>query len=313
MTKKKESVRTYRFTDGKLVQVFDGVMVAVDRDTALMAPRGYTPERCAVLIAQRDEFADFPIDDYYAGEQGIKTEAKDFARGSLTTPLRTVLTAAENVYGARSKHYRQFGSQALSRLSDNDLIRRARNIVRTATLRLDDLKTEGITAAMLTQITALIKTLDDSVDLQLKAGWDRENATSERVEMGNDLYGELVKMCNTGKDIWYEVDEAKYKNYVIYNTPSGEPEPTGFGSLIGKVTDGSGQPVEGAVVAILNTELTDETDAEGDYAFEQVPVGTQSEQVTAPGFKVYTDDVVDIFDGEETRNDIDLEPEEPEA
>jgi hypothetical protein len=313
MTKKKEPVRTYRFTDGKLVQVFDGVMVAVDRDTALMAPRGYTPERCTALIAQRNLFADFPIDDYYAGEQGIKTEARDFARGSLITPLRTIFTAAENVYGTKSKHFRQFGNPALSRITDNDLIRRARNIVRTATLRLDDLKPEGITTAMLTQVTALIKTFDDSVDLQLKAGWDREDATAERVEMGNALYDEVVKICNTGKDIWYEVNEAKYKNYVIYNTPSGEPEPTGFGSLLGTVTDGSGQPVEGAIVTILNTELTEETDAEGDYAFEQVPVGKQSEQVTAPGFKVYTDDVVEIFDGEETRNDIDLEPEEPEG
>jgi hypothetical protein len=65
------------------------------------------------------------------------------------------------------------------------------------------------------------------------------------------------------------------------------------------------------LVTILNTELTDETDAEGDYAFESLPVGQHSLTVQAGGFQTYTDDVVEIFEGQETVNDIDLTPEEP--
>jgi len=313
MSKKKDPTRDFNFPDGKLVQVTDGVIQAVERDVAEFTARKVDPQKLVDLRALRDDFSDFPIDDYYAAEQGIKTEAKDLDRARLTTPLRTVFTAAENVFGINSKQYKQFGDAALTRLTDDDLIRNARNIVRTATKYLTQLGPEGIKEAMLTEITALILTFDDAVDVQLATQRERDIATTERIEKGNALYSALVKTCNTGKDIWFEVNEAKYKSYVIYNTPSGEPEPTGFGSLIGTVTDGSGQPVEGAVVSILNTELTDETDAEGDYAFEKVPVGKQTEQVTAPGFKVYTDDVVEIFDGEETKNDIDLTPEEPES
>jgi hypothetical protein len=42
--------------------------------------------------------------------------------------------------------------------------------------------------------------------------------------VGNVLYAELVKLCNTGKDIFYSLNEAKYNDYVIYNTPTGKVE-----------------------------------------------------------------------------------------
>jgi hypothetical protein len=38
------------------------------------------------------------------------------------------------------------------------------------------------------------------------------------------LYLLLSKYSETGKDIWAEVSEAKYNDYVIYNTLSGGPE-----------------------------------------------------------------------------------------
>jgi hypothetical protein len=311
MTKKKEPIRDFRFPDGTLVQITDGVLIAVGRDGAEFTKRKVDPAKSVGLKILRDDFSNFPIDDYYAGEQGIKTEAKDLARARLTTALRTVFTAAENVFGIKSKQYKQFGNAAITRLTDDELIRNSRNVVLTATRYLTQLTPEGITAMLLTDIDALIKTFDDAVDAQLTSVRERDIATADRIEKGNALYSALVKICNTGKDIWYEVNEAKYNDYVIYNTPTGEPEPTGKGSLIGNVTDGKGQPVEGATVTILNTELADVTDEDGDYSFEEVPVGKHSLQVTAEGYKVYTDELIEVFESQETRDDIDLTPEEP--
>lgn len=313
MTKKKEPKRLYHFTDGKLEQTTDSVLAAAETDKAVMEPRGVNLARRTAVKALRDDFSIFPADDYYAGEQTIATEAKDLARAQLTTAVRTVFTAAENVFGLKSKQYKQFGDPALTRLTDNDMVRNARNARRLAEKYSSSLEAEGITAAFLAELDKLIKALDDGIDEQKAAEREREIAKGERVDKGNLLYTEVVKICNTGKDVWAEVNEAKYKQYVIYNTPSGEPEETGFGSLSGTITNGSGQPVEGAIVAILNTELTDETDAEGDYAFESVPVGRHAMTVQAGGFALYTDDAVEIFDSQDTINDIDLTPEEPEA
>lgn len=53
---------------------------------------------------------------------------------------------------------------------------------------------------------------------------DREIATEERTEKANLLYADLVKLCTFGKEIWAHSNEAKYNDYVIYNTPTGSPE-----------------------------------------------------------------------------------------
>ncbi len=42
-----------------------------------------------------------------------------------------------------------------------------------------------------------------------------------------------------------------------------------------------------------------------------VPVGSHAMTFQAEGFVIYTDDVVEIFEVQDTINDIDLTPEEP--
>ncbi len=181
-------------------------------------------ERKTGLVVLRDNFSDTLPDQYYLAQQGITTEAKETARARLITPLRSVFTAAENVYGVRSMQYKLLGDASLTKLSDDALVRNARNTVVRATTHLDDLGKEGVTEAKLAEITALNKIFDQSVDEQISAERSRDFATLDRVDKGNALYAEMVKICNTGKDIWYEKSEAKYNDYILYNTPSGKPE-----------------------------------------------------------------------------------------
>lgn len=125
---------------------------------------------------------------------------------------------------------------------------------------------------------------------------------------GNALYKAIVKICNTGKDIWYETNESKYNDYVIYNTPSGKPEPTGTGTVRGTVTNTDNAPVEGVVCKVLNTEITVETDEFGEYEAENVPVGDQAMEFTHPEYETYLDEVVSVFENQETINDIEMVP-----
>ena len=45
---------------------------------------------------------------------------------------------------------------------------------------------------------------------------NRDNAAKERVEKANELYALLTRYCEIGKSIWYETNEAKYNDYIIY-------------------------------------------------------------------------------------------------
>ena len=66
--------------------------------------------------------------------------------------------------------------------------------------------------------------MDVAIDGLAKGISDRDMATENRVENLNYLYSLVSKYAGIGQDIFYEVNEAKYNDYVIYDTPSGMPE-----------------------------------------------------------------------------------------
>ncbi len=304
--KKKSLLRIYNFSDGWLIQLADGILLLIGRDGALLQVRGLTQTKQDAIKDLRDAFANTLPDDYYLAQLGIKTEEKDKARGVVTTALRTIFVAAANVYGVKSRHYSAFGTSGLSKLKDSDMIRNGRLVLSTARKYSSELADEGITSEFLDDTETKLNTFDKARDEQVMAERDRDIETADRITKGNGLYRALVKVCNTGKDLWYEVDEAKYNDYVIYNTPSGQPEPTGIGSIRGTVTNSTGEPVEGVVCKVEGTELTDETDEYGEYELMTVPVGNHVMEFVIDGYETYTDYIVPVFENQETVNDIEL-------
>ena len=312
MTKIKPAQRDYNFNDSHLIQLADGTMILITRDEVYFIKRGHTPAKSANLKLLRDEFAATKPDEYYLAIVGVKKEEKDAARTALTTVIRTIFVAAENVYGVDCSTYRSFGKSSLTRLNDEEMIRNSRLVVSTARDNLADLAEEGITDEMLDGADTLIESLDKALDAQLTAQYNRDKATTDRITKGNALYHAIVKVCNTGKDIWYETNESLYNDYVIYNTPSGQPEPTGLGSIRGKITDAEDNLLEGVACRVLNTEIEAETDEFGEYEMLEVPVGKHSMEFELAGFEKYTDEIVEVFENQETMNDIELtQTEEP--
>ena len=47
---------------------------------------------------------------------------------------------------------------------------------------------------------------------------DRDIAVENRIDIGNLLYDEMIKVCDIGKDIWAETDRTKYDAYCIYDS-----------------------------------------------------------------------------------------------
>ena len=59
------------------------------------------------------------------------------------------------------------------------------------------------------------------IDLKIKIG-ERDIIQEDRVEAGNTICKTLIQYTTTGLSIWETSDVAKYNDYVIYNTVSGE-------------------------------------------------------------------------------------------
>ena len=222
--KKTMATRNYKLADAVLKQKADEFLNLLDRDVEF-ADRGYNAAAKTQFITARDDAATQPSDEKLDAEKIGLTAAKDAARSALEKTMRTIFNMAANRFGAQSAQYRSFGNAEISRLPDAELVRVSKIMMIAATKNLVEMTPEGLSQAMIDSLTQKSETFDTSIDDVAKGISDRDIATEKRIESLNALYALLTKYAGIGQDIFYEVNEAKYNDYVIYDTPDGLPEP----------------------------------------------------------------------------------------
>ena len=211
----KKNLREFNFEESILVLKCESALVCAVRDYEQLAEMGYTSEKREALGSVLDAFKQIATDDFMLGRQITKTQEKEAARQALEKSLRSIFTIAENVFGADTGKYKQFGNTNLTRQTDDQLLRTAANAASTANALLSELQPEGVTPDIITALNIRITTLDSAIDAKITATREREILTGERIQKANELYRLLVRLCNIGKNIWYGVNQAKYNDYII--------------------------------------------------------------------------------------------------
>ena len=224
--KKKEVVRAYNFSDGKLITTSNEKIAYIRRDEAEFVGYGITNVMVDELENQVNNFSDTATDVEMVEDQSEVTTAKDVVADKLRESIRGVMNRVVLKYDVHSAKYRKFGTETLSRQSDAQLLVIAARVVRVGTEMLADLAANGLTSAMLDNVKNLRDKLEDElISLKLKVA-DRDIEQESRVEAGNAIYATLIKYTNTGQSIWATTNVAKYNDYVVYNSPSGEAPDT---------------------------------------------------------------------------------------
>jgi hypothetical protein len=134
--------------------------------------------------------------------------------------------------------------------------------------------------------------------------WPRD---ADRLSNGNTLIADsrhdrIIEVTPTGQMVWeyddldlpYDADRLSNGNTLISGSPSGgvvevdfggaivwqyPPAPTG--TIAGTVQDTAEQPISGVDVTVFGTDLSDTTDADGQYAITDVPVAAPRYIITA--------------------------------
>lgn len=215
--------RSYRMTDPSLTLKSQDVLDSIDRDITEFNARGFTPTKRTLFENTIAAFDAMPSDNYLLGLQEIATQTKNTTRVSCETAVNVVLTGVVNVWGIDSAEYHFFTEdKPLSQLSDNDFLRYLEDFADATEDELTALADEGIDAATVTNLRALRVSFNTALKNQRKAIKARDTGDTARIKKGNELNKLLVAHCNTGKNIWINVDESKYNDYVIYDTtPAG--------------------------------------------------------------------------------------------
>lgn len=222
--KKEQVIRSFRLADSVLKQKADEFIALIDRDIAEFTDRGYNAAKKAELMTARSTVDSFPSDEQLEAIKINLTEQKDAARKALEKSMRSIFNMAENVFGQFSAKYKEFGNALISQQSDAEIVRVAKIMSSTAEKYLTELSEEGLTSDKINTLITQRDALDLAIDAQAQGISDRDVAAEGRVEALNILYQLLTKYAGIGQDIFYETNEAKYNDYIIYDTPSGLPE-----------------------------------------------------------------------------------------
>lgn len=196
----------------------------VRRDQEKFDSYGYTTDKVDVLEGRLTNFEDFQTDEEFIGDVMIATEKKNTGSEEIQGEVRKIMLRVQNKYGVRSAYYKKFGASGLAGMTDARLLKSARRVARVATLYLGDLTESGLDTAQIDQLKVLADQFDNAMDVQEDAIADREIGTLLRINTANEIYTEVAKLCETGKEIWRKENEAKYNDYIIYDTPTGKPE-----------------------------------------------------------------------------------------
>ncbi|NNV58046.1 hypothetical protein, partial [Limnovirga soli] len=206
---KQKATRQYSMADGNLKQLADALKTSINRDLADFATRNITAANLTALQTLIDTFDETTTDEELLGMVTDATNAKDAIANNIRTAVRPIRNMAETAYGTTGK-YNTFGFDGLSELTDADLYRLARRVVRVGNKLLAELAAQGLTAAQLTNIDTLATSFDTAIDAIENAVENRDLETQDRILKGNALWTEMSRLASIGRSLYEDTDEAKY-------------------------------------------------------------------------------------------------------
>jgi hypothetical protein len=244
MRNKQSAVREYHFPDYKLVILADDMLQTATRDLTKFETRGINAAWIDHVQTMSVAFLNIPSDVDLTGRVAIATEAKDIAAEAVRVHIRSIRTMAINALGTGTARYRAFGFDGMNDMRDEVLYFLCKRTLREGEAQMEKLASEGLTVERLNTIAQALEYFEQTFTGKQLAEKARDIQTEDRIVAGNALYREIVRICNTGKDLFVGTDEARYNDYIIYNTPSGKKTAKDDQSAVSGKTAAAAEDIE---------------------------------------------------------------------
>jgi hypothetical protein len=307
--KDQHEITIFKFAYAALTGFGDLAEVLYNRDKTILNAYGIDDAFVARIKDKTHELRIFPPDIDLLGDESDKCEMADNDAENIRVAIREIMGRVIGVFPEGSAKWIRFGTKGMDELTHLQLILCAENVAAKTTLYMDELDVKGVTPAMVTNLNDLITKLINSNSIADEAKRERRAKTRERVELGNEIYFLINEMFSNGKNYWVSRNEVYYKDYVIYNTPSGGPELSGkVGSIRGVMLDtySSLPPMEG-VVSLEFVDKDISINEDGSFQLNSVPVECTQLWGTALAHKTFYRKI-EIQENKETDVEIRMEP-----
>jgi uncharacterized protein YutD len=214
----KEVAREYTMSNADLCMLASNFIVFMTRDATEFAARAVDALAITAFETLGNAFEVFPPDEYYLAAVSGEVDLKNAARSNATEDIQLITGFFEQKWGVGDFHYKQLRIKGFHIAKDNNFLVTCRNVVTVATEYLTELTAIGLTQADIDALEAEAQTFEDKMNAVAQKKAERDEKTAERTEKGNELYSYAKKYSIIGKLIWENIDEAKYNDYIIYQT-----------------------------------------------------------------------------------------------
>ncbi len=227
----REITAKFNFSYSTLIKIVKEKLQFVLRDIVKFNEFGIVEENINETKQKNEDLENTPTDNELIGVQTIATEVKTARREEVVEKIQKIMRRVKNCFGIGSAIYNRFGTRDLSKMNDAKLLMCAKQVIRVSRLYLSELSLEGLTEEIIVDLATSREVFDKACETQSNAIAERDIVTESRMISANAIYDNLVKYCNTGKDIWKDDNLAKYNDYILYDTPTStsvEPETPGI-------------------------------------------------------------------------------------
>ncbi len=248
---------------------------------------------------------------------GGYTQLKKDLRETLTTDLLVVINRAKSFALVNNDQLLindvNYAVYQLNDMSQENFGTVAGKVLKVCTDKFDALKPYGLTDQMLLAVST-----DLTAYLAAKPGpkgaiVSRKSATTGLILLFKETDDLLVKI-DAMMEIVRETEPglyADYKGLRLIDDLRGKGKPgkngeMGISGAVGNLE--TGLNLAGVLVSLAGTSFTTSTDAEGNYSFTLPATGTYTLKASLNGFADYTEDNIEVTEGEFAEVDFDMEP-----
>lgn len=233
---KDNPMRLYKMSDADLIDTANGKHTFMLRDAVSFLDFGIDSIMIAEFNTLIDAYEVLTPDNVYEARVKTATQEKNNLREEAMTMIRTIRARGRVVWGERSPKNEELAAKGISRMNDREFLTVSRSVVTQATIYLTELTPAGLSQIQIDALEAKNQEFEDKMEDKKSKVADRDIAADDRKRKGNEIYELMVKYCDIGKAIYFEVDEAKYNDYIIYNTVhSGLSKPQNLTAVVDAV------------------------------------------------------------------------------
>jgi hypothetical protein len=216
--------RNYLFSDPYLHQLCNEKLVIAGRDFYKLFFQGTAPPSLTALSARNTAFKDLPSEYELTCKINEASETRSYLAAQLRTGIRNILHRLDTQADSLPTSLQKLEKTCLEQLTDSDLVSYGKSLVQTLSPGLPDIRDTGLTPAMMDTLLEICYEFDLAIDKLRKTVCDCDLINAQRIKIGNQIYEELLSLCNTGKQAWAGINEARYNDYIIQQPPHNSQE-----------------------------------------------------------------------------------------